>query len=72
MLEREGTIKGEHDQTLGLSSGYPGTKHLGLNNPQTLYFGCLSAPRGEEHNQNGQCDLFVNMHVPRPFWRTFS
>ena len=30
MLEREGTIKEEHDQTSGLSSGYPGTKHLGL------------------------------------------
>ena len=25
-----GTIKGEHDQTSGLSSGYPGTIHLGL------------------------------------------
>ena len=30
MLSREGTIKGEHHQTLGLSSGYSGTKHLGL------------------------------------------
>ena len=24
-----------------------------INKPQTLYFGCLSAPSGEEHNQNG-------------------
>ena len=30
LLLREGTIKGEHNQTLGLSSGYSGTKHLGL------------------------------------------
>ena len=43
-----------------------------INKPQTLYFSCLSAPRGEEHNQNRQCYLFVNMHVPRPFWRAFS
>ena len=27
MLLREGTIKGEHHQTSGLSSGYSGTKH---------------------------------------------
>ena len=30
MLLREGTIKGEHNQTLGLSSGSSDTKHLGL------------------------------------------
>ena len=30
MLLREGTIKGEHNQTSGLSSGSSGTKHLGL------------------------------------------
>ena len=35
----EGTIKGEHYQTLGLSSGYSGTKCLGLltsHRPSTL------------------------------------
>ena len=39
MLLREGTIKGEHSQTLGLSSGFSGTKHLGLltsHRPSTL------------------------------------
>ena len=39
MLLREGTIKGEHYQTSGLSSGYSGTKHLGLltsHRPSTL------------------------------------
>ena len=40
--------------------------------PQTLYFGCLSASHGEEHIQNGMCDLFIHMHVPRPFWGTIS
>ena len=30
MLLREGTIKGEHNQTLGLSSGSSDTKHLSL------------------------------------------
>ena len=30
MLLREGTIKGEHNQTLRLSSGSSDTKHLGL------------------------------------------
>ena len=39
MLIREGTIKGEHNQTLGLSSGSSDTKHLGLfesHRPSTL------------------------------------
>ena len=30
MVLREGTIKVEYIQTSGLSSGYSGTKHLGL------------------------------------------
>ena len=39
MLFREGTIKGEHIQTLGLSSGSSNTEHLGLltnHRPSTL------------------------------------
>ena len=39
MLLRQGTIKGEHYQTLGLSSGCSDTKHLGLltsHRPSTL------------------------------------
>ena len=43
-----------------------------INKPLTLYFGCLSACHGEEHNQNGMCDLFIHMHVPRPFLGTLS
>ena len=48
MLLREGTIKGEHDQTSGLSSGYSGTKHSGLltsHRPSTL---AVSVPREEK------------------------
>ena len=48
MLWREGTIKGEHGQTLGLSSGYLGTKHSGLlasHRPSTL---AVSVPLKEK------------------------
>ena len=73
MLLREGTIKGEHKQTLGLSSGSSGTKHLGLS---TSYRPSTSAVlvllMGEEHNQNGLCDLFIHIYLPRPFWGTLS
>ena len=41
-----------------------------INKPQTLYFGYLSASLGAKHNQNGPCDLFIHIHVPRPFWGT--
>ena len=43
-----------------------------INKPPTLYFGCLGASHGEEHNQFGMCDLFIHIHVPRPFWGTLS
>ena len=39
MLLREGTIKGKHDQTSGLLSGYSGTKCSGIlasHRPSTL------------------------------------
>ena len=70
MLLREGTIKGEHNQTLGLSSGSSGTKHLGLltsHRPSTLV---VSVPLMEKSITF--CDLFIHMHVSRPFWGTFS
>ena len=73
MLLREETIKGEHNRTLGLSSGSSGYQAFrSINKPQTLYFCCLGASHGEEHNQNGMCDLFIHMHVPRPLWGTLS
>ena len=48
--KREGTIKGEHDQTWGLlllpSSGSLVQEFGFLNKPQTLYLGCISALQG--------------------------
>ena len=43
-----------------------------VDESHTLYSSCLSASHGEEHIQNRLCDLFVHMHVPRPFWGIFS
>ena len=43
-----------------------------IDKPQTLYFSSLSASHGAEHNQNELCVSFICMHVPRPFWGTFS
>ena len=73
MLLREGTIKEEHTQTSGLSSGYSDTELLGsIDKPQTPYSDYLGASCGAEHNQNELCVLFIHMHVPRPLWGTFS
>ena len=69
LLFREGTIKGEHTWTLELSSESSDTDHLGLltsHRPSTL---AILVPLVE---QNELCDLFIYMHVPRPFWGTFS
>ena len=73
MLFWEGTIKGEHTQTSGLSSGFSDTEWLGLltsHRPSTLAI--LGASCGAEHNQNELCVSFIHMHVPRPFCGTFS
>ena len=47
MLQREGTIKGEHYQTSGLSSGCSGTKHLGLLTSQRPSTSVVSVPLEE-------------------------
>ena len=55
MLLREGNIKGEHNQTLGLSSGFSGTKHLGLltsHGPSTL---AVSVPLMEKSIIRMEC-----------------
>ena len=50
MVQKEGTIKGEHNQALGiqllllLSSGCFDKSIWVFTKPQTLYFSCLSAP----------------------------
>ena len=74
MLFWEGTIKGEHTQASGLSSGFSDTEWLGLltsQRPSTLAIS-LSVSCGAEHNQNELCVSFIHMPVPRPFWGTFS
>ena len=73
MLLREGTIKGEHNRTSGLSSGSSDTKHSGVltsHRPSTLAI--LVPLMAQSITRNGLCDLFIHMHVPRPFWGTFS
>ena len=55
MLLREGTIKEEHNQTSGLSSGSSGTKHLGLltsHKPSTL---AVSVPLVEKSITRMDC-----------------
>ena len=48
MLLREGTIKGEQDQTLGLFSGYSGTKCLGPLASHRPSTSAVSVPLEEE------------------------
>ena len=43
-----------------------------INKPPIVDFGCLGASHGEEHNQDGMCDMFIHMQVPRPFWEALS
>ena len=38
----------------------------------TLYSNYLNASHGAEHHQNKLWVTFIHMHVPRPFWGTFS
>ena len=42
------------------------------NKSQTLYSSKLCASHGAEHNQNELCVSYIHMHIPRPFWGTFS
>ena len=73
MLFWEGTIKGEHIQTSGLSSQFSATEQLGLltsHRPSTL---AISVPLMEQSTTRMKCVFHViHMHVPRPFWGTFS
>ena len=71
-LLREGTIIGEHNQTLGLSSGSSNTEHLALLTSHRPSTSAISVPLVEQSITRMDCDLFIHMHVPRPFWGTFS
>ena len=63
MLFREGTIKGEHNQTLGLSSGSSGTKHLGLltsHRPSTL---AVLVPLMEKSITRMDCVICLSIYI---------
>ena len=66
MLQREGTIKGEHDQVLELlllSSGCSDTSVLVFTKPQTLYFGCLGVPQvGSLSRMHSVVCFSISMH----------
>ena len=73
MLFWEGTIKGEYTRTLGLSSGSSDTECLGLvisHRPSTP---AISVSLMEQSiTRMNWFFSFIHMHVPRPFWGTFS
>ena len=61
MLFREGTIKVEQTQTLGLSSGISDTEHLGLltsDRPSTL---AISVPLMEQSITRMNCVLYLSI-----------
>ena len=61
MLFREGTIKGEHTQTSGLSSGSSNTEHLGLltsHRPSTL---AISVPLMEQSITRMNCVICLSI-----------
>ena len=59
-------MKGEHDQASGLllrSSGCFNTSFWVLGRPQTLYFGCLDAPRvGSISRMHSVVSFSISMH----------
>ena len=61
MLLREGTIKGEHNQTLGLSSGFSDTERSGLltsHRPSTL---AISVPLVEQSITRMDCVICLSI-----------
>ena len=61
MLLRDGTIKGEHNQTSGLSSGSSNTEHLGLltsHRPSTL---AISVPLMEQSITRMDCVICLSI-----------
>ena len=61
MLLREGTIKGEYNQTFGLLSGSSDTKHLGLftsHRPSTL---ATSVPLVEQSITRIDCVICLSI-----------
>ena len=70
MLFREGTIKGEHIQTLGLSSGSLDTEPLGLVSSHKPSILAVSVPLMEQSITRMNCVLYLSICLS--FWGTFS
>ena len=64
MLLREGTIKGEHNQTLGLLSGFSDTKHSGPFTSHRPSTSATSVPVMEQSITRMDCviSLSICMH----------
>ena len=61
MLFREETIKGEHIQTLGLSSGSSDTEHLGLLTSHRSSTLAVSVPPVEQSITRMNCVLYLSI-----------
>ena len=59
MLFWEGTIKGEHTRTLGLSSGSSGTEHLGLLSSHRCSTPAISVPLVEQSITRMNCVFYL-------------
>ena len=61
LLLREGTIKGEHNQTSGLSSGSSDTKHSGLLTSHRPSTSAISVPPTEQSIIRMDCVIFLSI-----------
>ena len=61
MLFWEGTIKGEHTQTLGLLSGYSDTARLGLLTSHRLSTLAMPVPLMEQSITRMNCLFYLSM-----------
>ena len=61
MLLREGTIKGEHNGTLGLSSASSDTNHLGLLTSHRLSTLAISVPLMEQSIIRMDCVICLSI-----------
>ena len=61
MLLKEGTIKGEYNQTLGLLSGSSDTKHLGLLTSHRPSTSAISVPVMEQSITRMDCVICLSI-----------
>ena len=63
MLFWEGTIKGEHTQTSGLSSGSSDTEHLGLLTSHRPSTPAISVPLMEQSITRMNCVFYLSICI---------